>query len=417
MAENWSHGQAGWPDGGHAPSERSQEACSPRSENPLDPQGGAEAEKLETWSVAADMASGSEFETRRRGDAALRDRSDDHLPDTPGGALDLPDFVTPRLAGRGRGPILARPDEVKSPTYNPEQRLLILDCWIRSGLPAGDFAPLVGLSKPTLFAWKKRFEELGPAGLLEPHKGARSGSRLPELTRRTILLLKQSHPDWGCERISQMLLRGPALPASPSAVTRALPRPATSCTGPPRGRIPTRSATSSGPGPISSGRPTCSPSSSSGRTAASTWSRSSTITAGFSSASASTPVSRRRLCSRSSEPPSRPTAPRRRCSPTTARSTSPGGARAPSIRSSSGAASARSSRRRDIRRPWERSSGSGARSGVNAWKPRCSSTWPMPARGSGTSSTGTISSARTAASTAWPRPTATSGRPPTCCAP
>ncbi len=134
----------------------------------------------------------------------------------------MPDFVTPRLAGRGRGPILARPDEVKSPTYNPEQRLLILDCWIRSGLPAGDFAPLVGLSKPTLFAWKKRFEELGPAGLLEPHKGARSGSRLPELTRRTILLLKQSHPDWGCERISQMLLRGPALPASPSAVTRAL---------------------------------------------------------------------------------------------------------------------------------------------------------------------------------------------------
>jgi transposase InsO family protein len=157
-----------------------------------------------------------------RADAAPDDRSDDHDVGAPGGALDLPGFVTPRLAGRGRGPILARPDEVKAPTYSPEQRLLILDCWIRSGLPAGDFSPLVGVSKHTLFAWEKRFEKLGPAGLLEPQKGARPGSRLPELTKRTILLLKRSHTDWGCERISQMLLRGPALPASPSAVARAL---------------------------------------------------------------------------------------------------------------------------------------------------------------------------------------------------
>jgi transposase InsO family protein len=177
---------------------------------------------LETWSGGVEVASGSESEAGDRTGAAPDEWSDDQDLGTPGGDLDLPDFVTPRLAGRGRGPILARPDEVKAPSYNPEQRLLILDCWIRSGLPAGDFAPLVGLSKHTLFAWKKRFEELGPAGLLEPHKGARSGSRLPELTRRTILLLKQSHPDWGCERISQMLLRGPALPASPSAVARAL---------------------------------------------------------------------------------------------------------------------------------------------------------------------------------------------------
>ena len=30
------------------------------------------------------------------------------------------------------------------------QRLLVLDTWKRSGLPARDFAPLVGLSKHTL---------------------------------------------------------------------------------------------------------------------------------------------------------------------------------------------------------------------------------------------------------------------------
>ena len=121
-----------------------------------------------------------------------------------------------------RGRRLARPEEVTTPAYNPKQRLMILDCWQRSGLPAQDFATLVGVSKHTLYAWRQRFTQQGPAGLLEQPRGAGEGSRLPELTKRTILLLKQAHPDWGCERISQMLLRGPALPASPPAVTRVL---------------------------------------------------------------------------------------------------------------------------------------------------------------------------------------------------
>jgi transposase InsO family protein len=42
------------------------------------------------------------------------------------------------------------------------------------------------------------------------------------LTKRTILLLKQAHPDWGCQRLSDLLVRGPALPASPAAVARVL---------------------------------------------------------------------------------------------------------------------------------------------------------------------------------------------------
>jgi hypothetical protein len=57
---------------------------------------------------------------------------------------------------------------------------------------------------------------------MEHKRGVREGSRLPELTKRTILLLKEAHPEWGCERISAMLLRGPALPASASAVARVL---------------------------------------------------------------------------------------------------------------------------------------------------------------------------------------------------
>jgi len=45
--------------------------------------------------------------------------------------------------------------------------LLALDAWRRSGLPAGDFAPLVGVSKHTLYAWERKFDAQGPAGLLD----------------------------------------------------------------------------------------------------------------------------------------------------------------------------------------------------------------------------------------------------------
>src|SRR5262245_14929438 len=130
----------------------------------------------------------------------------------------------PRLSGCGPRP--GNPASGRLPStetqFTPEQRLLILDAWRRSGLPAGDFAPLVGLSRHTLYAWKKRFDDHGPAGLLDKPKGTPAGSRLPEATRRTILMLKEAHPDWGCQRISDMLVRGPALPASPAAVARVL---------------------------------------------------------------------------------------------------------------------------------------------------------------------------------------------------
>src|SRR5690242_1940342 len=121
------------------------------------------------------------------------------------------------MAGPRKGRRLVRREDSPRTPFNPEQRLLILDSWQRSGLPAGDFAPLVGVSKHTLYAWKKQFDLHGPAGLMEQPRGVRTGSRLPEVTKRSILLMKQSHPDWGCQRISDMLLRGPALPASASA--------------------------------------------------------------------------------------------------------------------------------------------------------------------------------------------------------
>jgi transposase InsO family protein len=125
-----------------------------------------------------------------------------------------------RLAKR-RGRRLVKPSAPTTP-LTAEQRLLLLDTWRRSGLPAADFAALIGLSKHTLYTWKKKFEQQGPAGLLDQPRGGPRGSKLPDLTRRSILMLKEANPSWGCQRISDMLARGPALPASASAVAQVL---------------------------------------------------------------------------------------------------------------------------------------------------------------------------------------------------
>jgi transposase InsO family protein len=133
----------------------------------------------------------------------------------------LGDGPPPRRPRRRRGPRLVAPQDKPTP-LTAEQRLLLLDTWQRSGLPAKDFAAFVGLAPQTLYDWKRKFARQGPAGLMDQPKGAAPGSKLPELTQRTILMLKQANPDWGCQRIADMLLRGPALPASASAVARVL---------------------------------------------------------------------------------------------------------------------------------------------------------------------------------------------------
>lgn len=155
-------------------------------------------------------------ERRGRSEATAPERSPTVEGSTESGPLPPP---KPSNAGGRR---LERKDEAADRTFTPRERLQILDLWLRSGLTAGEFAPLVGASKHTLYAWKKRFEEHGPAGLEDGKRGGPSGSRLDDLTKRTILLIKKEHPDYGCERISAMLYRGPALAASPGAVGRVL---------------------------------------------------------------------------------------------------------------------------------------------------------------------------------------------------
>jgi transposase InsO family protein len=73
-----------------------------------------------------------------------------------------------------------------------------------------------------LAAWKHRFEEHGPAGLEDKKKGRPPGSRLPEPTKRAILLMKQTHEDWGVDRIHDMLLRTEGFQASATAIAKLL---------------------------------------------------------------------------------------------------------------------------------------------------------------------------------------------------
>jgi len=75
----------------------------------------------------------------------------------------------------------------------------------------------VGVTAPTLYDWRKRFEELGPAALLG-HKRSQRGSQLPEPTRRAILVMKQAHPDCSQDRVHDMLIRTEGLEASVRAV-------------------------------------------------------------------------------------------------------------------------------------------------------------------------------------------------------
>ena len=70
---------------------------------------------------------------------------DDTLEECTGSVLHLHSPAHGRQTARREQPAVP---------FSFEQRLLLLDAWRRSGLPAGDFAPLVGLSKLTLYAWK-----------------------------------------------------------------------------------------------------------------------------------------------------------------------------------------------------------------------------------------------------------------------
>ena len=114
--------------------------------------GSSDRERLSDSEEADAAGVGGGAEDRRSRSAAE--------PPTPAAGNDS---LRPLLSGaRPRpGSAMARLPSTET-NFTPEQRLLILDTWRRSGLPAGDFAPLVGVSKHTLYAWKKQLRRRGP---------------------------------------------------------------------------------------------------------------------------------------------------------------------------------------------------------------------------------------------------------------
>jgi len=122
----------------------------------------------------------------------------------------------------GRGRRLVKQPRSRGVKYPSEHRILVLDVWKRSGLPCKEFSRIVGISVSTLGLWKRRFEEEGLEGLSDAVRGAPKGSRLPEVTKRAILMIKESHPEYGCQRISDMLARGESLSASAGAISKVL---------------------------------------------------------------------------------------------------------------------------------------------------------------------------------------------------
>jgi hypothetical protein len=55
--------------------------------------------------------------------------------------------------------------DAAAPPLTGQQGLLLLDAWRRSGLPASDFAPLVRVSKHTLYAWNRKLQQHVPVDL------------------------------------------------------------------------------------------------------------------------------------------------------------------------------------------------------------------------------------------------------------
>jgi transposase InsO family protein len=106
---------------------------------------------------------------------------------------------------------------------SPQQRVVLLDIWERSGASAEEFGELVGLTSTTLYQWRKRFLKDGPLGLMDRPRGVPKGkTRLPQATQRAIVLMKAQHPEWGCDRIHDMLMRCEGYGASPGAILNVL---------------------------------------------------------------------------------------------------------------------------------------------------------------------------------------------------
>jgi len=203
----------------------------PRDEGPEEPEGESPGER-ERGAGDAESDDAAPPKPRRAGRGARGERRaiepDAVLPPAVGGGIGglgdiggLLQLGLP-LLGQTSGPRVPLTPHERAAALRPDERMLILHCWIKSGLSAKDFGALVGLDRGTLYSWNNRFHEHGPAGLEDKRRGGPRGSRVSEATKRAILLLKEQNPSWGAERIHLVLLRSAGLGASANAIRRVL---------------------------------------------------------------------------------------------------------------------------------------------------------------------------------------------------
>jgi len=130
--------------------------------------------------------------------------------------------MSPKRSSNGdESPGRLSPEE-HAVTRSAQDRLYILDLLDRSDMKPGDFCRYVRVTPQMLAAWKRQLAEHGVAGLEPKPKGSPKGSRMPDVVRRAILLMKRQHPDWGLDFIHDMLHRTEGFKASPSAIRRVL---------------------------------------------------------------------------------------------------------------------------------------------------------------------------------------------------
>lgn len=96
----------------------------------------------------------------------------------------IPSDDQPRRGRPGQRRTVKKEEIQPRGPFAPTQRLLILDCWGRSGLPGTEFAEIVGISTASLYSWRKRFNQHGPAGLMDKPPKKQASSKLPEPTKQ-----------------------------------------------------------------------------------------------------------------------------------------------------------------------------------------------------------------------------------------
>lgn len=93
-------------------------------------------------------------------------------------------------------------------TRTVDQRLQFLSSYQREEMSVTDLCHEYGISRPTAYKWIKRYDEVGPEGLLDltrtPHSSPHATSAEIE---NEVLALRKRFPSWGARKLKARLER------------------------------------------------------------------------------------------------------------------------------------------------------------------------------------------------------------------